>query len=295
MKTILISCITILMVFTNLNAQTVSSNQKVINQFFPYYEKFSIINLELSSNIDFPTILTRGGMGGSMDIGLNLGRMIKKNLLIAPYGGFSVLAVGNYRDQFITQLNSDYRGVPQRFWDLNDNVSSLSESEREEYNSYGNAIDELNEISNNNITSKLSFYYGVKFKLPIRYFPIIKFYKSHQTISGSSDRTVGTILSGGSATGSVKGSLGRIVMNGMGIEVDVFTGWLKDNMRLAQLSIYSEWYNFSSVKIGQEIEDTQYHNSKKLPIQTFINSSGEFTNTYKKEFRMGIKLGISLI
>ncbi len=287
----------------NLNAQSNSENKSLLDRFFPDYNSFSLLNLNMSLNTEFPTTITKGGIGGSMEIGLNLSRFFAKKMLISPYVGMNILSCKNYQDNFIQQLISDYSALPQEYWDLHDNISFLSNEERGKLYSYEQAAEEFNHIASNNITSKIGFYYGLAIKVPVKYIPLVKFYRSYLNISGKKDvQPVGWITYSPSSQDPYTDLAGEININGYGCEIDLFTGWFADsddfnaNIRLAQISLYVERYSLESLEIGSNEELSLLQiNSKKMPLKSFLKADETLTDKYSSELRFGIKLGISIL
>ncbi len=255
-------------------------------------------------NTDLPTTITKGGLGGSIEVGINLARPFTKKALISPYVGLGVMSARSYQSGFIQQLKDDFVGFPIEYSTLQmQDPSFLSNEERGLLESYELAADEFNHITNNNIKTKLSFYYGAAFKLPFKYIPLMKVYRSYHYIAGSEKtRPVGFITYNPSTTDPFSDTAGEIEIDGYGFEIDLFTGWFSSigrhigNARLAQVSLYVESYNLSSLKIGKEEEYSLFNfNTEKIPVTAFFGPSETFSKTYKHEIRMGIKLAISIL
>lgn len=221
--------------------------------------------------------IINSGHGLYTEGGINLGRWISKNLVLGLYGGFafqdrswSTSFNQNFSDEYGASIKKD-----QQFSGLDSAVifSSASLFKTRKGSSITMPGCETNSFHN------YSLYYGLIFKLPLKYFPILKIYKG----------TTRSYYMGDGYIASKQKEFNifelRRIMYGCEAVI-IAIPFKKINASLG-LSIYYEHCNFYNSTLyfydGSE--------SRNIPLQNFINSS--FLTKYKNETAWGMKINFN--
>ena len=260
------------------------------SSFFPNHQEYNLFSATFSANADLPSSVSGFSIGGSIEFGMNLANFFKDDLLFSFFGGLSIMSVSTYQDNFLDALKKNITNDPNAL--ISNNSNSFS---------YESAFDELNHITNNNITAKANLYYGIILKLPYRYFPIIKLYKTKKSLFGSEkNRPVGIIVYNPDTSNPYTKLAGNFELDGFGFEVDLFTQSIQHtgilgNFKIGQLSLYVEWYDIEELKLGKDSDSDAFIETTKIKLSKLLKDDSNLFNNYKREFRIGIKYGISLL
>ena len=241
---------------------------------------------DLSSNI------MSNGNGFAFDFGLNPAYFFNKSFVFAPYCGINVAFGTEYDKEFVSDFIQHYK-LPENYSYLNENVSYLNEKERIDYNSFEEGIRCTDYIKNGIIDEgTLKFTYGFILKSPFKYFPPVKIYKSYYNSSA---------LRG--VTHYYVGSSHKKYFNydrfGWGTEVVLTRGYLFSDGKgskgigsigLGSISLFLDFFDFKKTTIIQKDTD---RNTRNVYLYEFTDQ--DFIDKYKKEWRIGIKIGLSII
>jgi|GEM_PF-4745855 len=231
--------------------------------------------------------MTTYGHGGFLELGLNPGKFIHRNLIAAPFVGLA-MAGGNaaYSSEFLQAVNQHYR-VPQRYLDLNAQPF-LSETELEEMRGYQVGLNRMEKIRTQAPEGGMNLYYGLILRYPHRYAPAVKLYSTWNTTDLGSASTGLYEIGSGAVTKSQL--MDRF---GWGLEVFVFNGYSLSvgedggNLNLGFVSLFFESLDFRNARLHFRESDTE---PPDVYFRDFVDPA--FFDKYGREYKFGLKVGL---
>ncbi|HAH31854.1 MAG TPA: hypothetical protein DCL44_06020 [Elusimicrobia bacterium] len=224
--------------------------------------KFSWCYLDLSYKHELYGNVKKGGKGFALETGLNAGRLFNKHTLITPYVGLGVLWGNKYSSDFLSDYSANYVNISHPSTYLADIVRA------------------------GGTEGDIQLYYGILFKLPYRYTPPMKIYIMSDHLG---------VESAGPAPGSVydpqygSGTLETLDRKGWGFETYLYSIWNNKKhpdeshqRNIAYISLFYERLNFKEAML-----------SDKGKFRDHASSS--FMNKYGTEWKLGFKIGVSLM
>jgi hypothetical protein len=266
-----------------LSAFSAEDENDQLSGFYP--NKYTgYLDMEIGSKTEISGGVNGLGSGLYIECGFNLGKFINQYLIIAPYAGISPIFGADYSSEFRDALKK-YHQVTSRYAELN-SKTGLTDEESKELNAItaGEVIAQT--MMTNKLQGSFSTYYGIMLRLPFKYSPILKLYRSWQSIeiSSGSRRTTGGNYIG---TGSFMSSYG------WGGELIFFRGYTFGSDR-----------NFGQLNIGSagiycEIDDLYNadfgtYSQTDPQIMYFRNYVSKDFFTGFNDIKFGIKLGLNL-
>lgn len=230
--------------------------------------------------------ITSKGKGFGIDFGFNLGKIFKKDLVVAPYCGLSTLWGNEYASSFLSDLNNKYE-EPVIGGTANTNNNSLDI-----------ARDRIYSIREGAIKGCIQYYYGVLLKYPHKYCPPIKLYMLADSV-GIRSTSTGPGLRVVTPTSSANRLL-SVSSFGWGMEVFVYS-FLKHTentwagtLRLGYISVYLDQLKYKDAVVlnGEDSTLDPSLSTRDVRITEFTNDS--FDEQYKTMWRIGLKIGLCM-
>ena len=251
----------------------------------------------LYGDLGFKTDILGGiagfGMGLDLEFGFNPGRFIGEGWIISPFIGIAPMFGADYSPEFKTainsyyQISSDYAALKAKEA-ASEPMTEEEERELERYD-YGNNL--FNIMKTGKLYGAFSFYYGIAFRLPLKWMPVLKTYMIYSfaniTSSSSGFQEV--------STGADTGGSHSIHRWGFGGELVFFRGYTlasypdAGQFNLCSLSVYCEIFDLYNSDFGDF--------SNRYPGKAYFRDyvSADYFKAYPYEIKIGMRIGFNLI
>ncbi len=239
------------------------------------------------------------GSGLYIETGINPFVFMNKGLLIAPFIGISPVWGSDYKDSFQKNLSEHYRRCTEYEEILAEleaiiyEGGSLSADDQKKLDvfEYGDSL--INTMMTDPMAGAWSWYYGIIFRLPFKYMPVIKAYIVNHYVSIVSSST-GWIKDGVAQSGS-----DGIWFSGLGADFVVFRGYtvmseeLLGQANLVSVSIFCEGLDLLDARFTKTYSDFWQDKSWEAPMfKDFLDPT--FFEKNRFQLKAGIKIGFNL-
>ncbi len=239
------------------------------------------------------------GSGLYIETGFNPFVFINSGLLIAPFIGISPVWGADYTASFQKDLaahyrmSTEYEEILAELEAIMYEGGSLSADDQKKLDvfEYGDSL--INIMATDPMAGAWSWYYGIIFRLPFKYMPVIKAYVVNHYISIVS-RSTGWVSGGVELSGS-----DGIWFSGFGADLVVFRGYtvlseeILGQANIVSVSIFCEGLDLQNARFTKTYSDFWEDKSWTAPVFSDFLDTAFFTENRFK-FKAGIKIGFNL-